>query len=98
MSEPLTKPCASDLEGLWINFLANIVQVEAQATGSSHCHIMLQKSVNNILNHCLSYKGKKAQDSTSQDEWYTSEICQYKKYLWISKKKKIVLTISLLKI
>lgn len=25
-SEPLTKPCGSDLEGLWINFLACIVQ------------------------------------------------------------------------
>lgn len=34
MSEPLTKCCASDLEGLQINFLANIVQGGAQASGS----------------------------------------------------------------
>lgn len=55
MSEPLTKPCASDLQGLWINFLANIMQGGAQATGSSHHHITLQNSINSSLKPCMSY-------------------------------------------
>lgn len=62
MYEPLTKCCTSDLEGLWINFLANIVQGRAQASGSDH-HFTFQNVMNSFLKTCLSYIRKKKQEA-----------------------------------
>lgn len=52
MSQPLTQPCASDHEGLWINFPANRVQAGAQATSSSYHRITFQNSISSLKPAC----------------------------------------------